>query len=105
MVAEAKRRKRGRPTWQETVDRANAREAELAAEAPRGRPKKEDMAGIAPPVTSNLSCTICQEPVQLPDLWEHAEAHNRTHAETLRQAALSKNHLVTHGTRHGASGN
>ena len=98
MVAEAKRRKRGRPTWQETVDRANARQAELAAEAKRGRPKKEDMVGIAPPVKSNLSCPICNEPVQLPDLSEHAEEHNQTRKELLRQKQLAEESL--HWSRH-----
>ena len=79
MVAEAKRRKRGRPTWQETVDRANARQTELAAEAKRGRPKKEDTVEIAPPVpTGPFQCSICPAGYRmLVDLFDHAEAHNQ----------------------------
>ena len=43
----------------------------------RGRPRGEDVDESPSPVSSNLYCTICLEPIHLPDLLEHTDEHKR----------------------------
>ena len=57
----------------------------------RGRPRKEDVGGSPSPVSSNLFCTICHEPIRLLDLLEHAAEHNRKAAARPRRRMIAAN--------------
>ena len=51
--------------------------------------RKEDVGGNPSPVSSNLYCPICKEPIHLPDLLEHAAEHNRVADERRSQRAAA----------------
>lgn len=77
------KRKPGRPTFWDTVDRANAREAQRATEAKGGRPKKEERRETAPPFipAGSCGCLLCPWYGSPGDLFQHIEDHTPKRSE------------------------
>ena len=103
MTTVAAPRGRGRPTHDETLATARAKEAERAAQSKRRRRfKKEDVVEVPspvkpiskPPPSKNLFCAACNIPVALPSLLDHAAEHERVWAEEQAKARCRYGHLM-----------